>query len=75
MRDVAINTTGLKTIPSSTVANLPGAAGLEGQTRYATDLNAAPATSIGLTAAGGGTYRGLVRSDGSAWKIAGNPLP
>ena len=63
---------GLVTRPYFTVSTLPAAsAGNVGQEQFVTDANAHPANNMGQTAAGGGTYRARVRSDGTVWRLAG----
>lgn len=54
-----------------TVATLPTASGQTGNILWVTDLNEANYANVGHTATGGGTYRGEVISNGSAWKLYG----
>lgn len=69
--EVSINDAGLYTRTYYTVATLPAAASMSGKELFCTDLSVNPQTNTGLTAAGGGSTRGRVKSDGTAWRLAG----
>lgn len=69
--DTAINYTGLCTITAVAVASLPPASDCQGHRRLASDLADSLVTGMGKVAAGSGTTRGFVRSDGTSWRIAG----
>lgn len=70
MRDVFLNNTGGYTRSYYTFTTLPTAASQQGKEAFITDANASPVTNHGQTAAGSGTYRARVLSDGTAWKLA-----
>lgn len=54
------------------VAALPAASAANvGMELFVTDANAHPGNNFGSLAAGGGSFRARVRSDGSVWKLHG----
>lgn len=62
---------GVYTKPIYTVTSAGSAASQQGEIRWVSDLTTNPLTTAGLTATGGGTTRGEIISNGTAWKIYG----
>ena len=53
-----------------TIATLPAASTMQGERLWVSDCSVSPISNFGATASGGGTFRGIVQSDGTAWKYA-----